>query len=375
MPSGAKKRKAAKKKKGTQPNSNNPNSSPAHSQRGGDVHSDVGEASSTASQDHPSHHDLLTEGEEEKIENRENVSNPPPVEGVQIEGEDEHGIVEERIAVPVEREFKVEDEFNRKNGRFEHDETERKSYDGGSSGSSSSSSSSDDESHDVKNIKNSQAVVDTAPVSVKVDHSLHGENIEAVSTTTIGEASDAVVDSVPPVASDKVSLLNESVEVDTVSPANSSAAPYVAESVYKENGEKKGSVEEEVGVLESFKDAASQLEEGGVTESFKDAASQLEEVGISESFKDAVSQLEEATIPSVKNNAATSNPKTCLAEETDDRLSLSYNAPTPTYDNGADAEKDSGVTEPLLVPPPHPVQTTSWKGCCGLFELFAGSDR
>lgn len=346
MPSGAKKRKAAKKKKGTQPN-NNPNSSPAHSQGGGDVqhqddrHSDVGYASSTASQDHPSHHDLLTEGEEEKTENRENVSNPPPVEGVKIEGDNEHGIVEERIAVPVEREFKIEDEFDKKNGRFEHDETERKSYDGGSSGSSSSSSSnSDDESHDIKN---SQAVVDTAPVSVKVDHSLHGENIEAISTTTIGEASDAVVDSVPPVVSDKVSLLNESVEVDTVYPANSSAAPYVAESVVTENGKKKDSVEKEVGV--------------------------------SESFKDAPSQLEEATIPSVENIAATSDPKKCLVEEADDGLSLSYNAPIATYDNGADAEKDSGVNEPLLVPPPRPVQTTSWKGCCGLFELFAGSDR
>ncbi|XP_057797668.1 uncharacterized protein LOC131013565 [Salvia miltiorrhiza] len=288
MPSGAKKRKAAKKRKGTQPN-NNPNPSPAASTQGGsdvkhqdDRQSDVGEASSTASQEHPSHHDLLTEGEEEKIETRENASNLPQVEGVKIEGD--HIVVEGKAV-------KIEDEFS---GKFEHEETERKSYDGGSSGSSSSSSSnsSDDESHAVKS---SRAVIHTVPATIM-----------------IGEASEAVVDCVPPVVSDKVSLLSEGVEGDTSAPSK-----------FKENG----------------------------------------------------SVVEEATVPSVENVDAASDEKTCAVAETDERLSLSYNAPIATHDNGADLEKDSGVTKPLLVPPPRPVQTTSWKGCCGLFELFTGSDR
>lgn len=336
MPSGAKKRKAAKKRKEIHPN-NNPNPSPVPTQGGGDVkqhddrQSDFGEASSTASQD-PSQQDLLTEGEEEKIDNGENVSNLPTVVGEKSEGDNAHGIAVEGIDVPVEREFKIEDEFNKKNGRFVYDETERKSYDGGSSGSSSSSSSSsDDESH---GIKSSQAVV---------DHSLHVGNIEPVPTTTIGEASDGVVDSVPPVVSDKIALLSESVEVDTSSPANSSVAPSVVKPLFKENEEKKGSLEEQV--------------------------------GISETCKDAASQTEEATIPSVEKITSTFDPKACITEETDDRLSLSYNAPIVSLDNEADAEKDSGVTEPLLVPPPRPVETTSWKGCCGLFELFTGSGR
>lgn len=233
---------------------------------GGDVkhqddrQSDVGEASSTTSQDHPSHHDLLTEGEEEHSGNRdENASNLPPVEGVKIEGDDKHEVEIERNAIQAEREFKIE-----------HDENERKSYDGGSSGSSSSSSS-DDESHRVET---SHAAFDKAPVSVEGDHYLHKENIEVVPSITIGEASDAVVDSIPPVVSDKVSLLSESVE----------------------DGENNGYVQE-------------------------------------------------ATVPPVEKVPETSDPKKCAAEETDERLSLSYNVPIATHDNGADTEKDSGVTE------------------------------
>ncbi|KAL1562606.1 hypothetical protein AAHA92_05170 [Salvia divinorum] len=240
MPSGAKKRKAAKRK-GTHPNTNDSNPSPSASTH--DVkHQDgrqsgVGEASSTTSQDNPSHHDLSTEGEEEKIENSQNASQVEGVSGIVVEGNSD---------VPVEREFKNGNEFG---GKFVHDETERKSYDGGPSGSSSSS---DDESHGDKN---SLAAVDT------------------VSTVAIVEASEAAVDCVPPVVSDKASDLKT------------------------------------------------------------------------------------------------------LAEETDERLSLSYNAPIATHDKGADLVKDSGVTEPLLVPPPRPMKTTSWKGCCGLFELFTDSDR
>ncbi|XP_042057378.1 uncharacterized protein LOC121801957 [Salvia splendens] len=241
MPSGAKKRKAAKRK-GTQPNTNNSNPSPAASTHDVKHQSDVGAASSTTSQDK------------------------------------EKG----NSAVPVERELKNGSELG---GKFDHDETERKSYDGGSS--ESSGSSSDDESH--------------------------GDKINAVPTVAIVEASEAVVDCVPPVDSDKVSLLSESLAVNASSPF-----------VSKDNGEKKGSA------------------------------------GVS--------------TPSVEHVEAASDLKTS-AEETDERLSLSYNAPIATHDNGADLVKDSGVTEPLLVPPPRPMKTTSWKGCCGLFELFTSSDR
>lgn len=234
---------------------------------GGDVkhqddrQSDVGDASSTTSQDHLSHHDLLTEGEEETSGNQ--------ADGVKTDGDDKHEVEVERNDIQAEREFKIEGEVG---GKFEQEENERKSYDGGPSGSSSSSNS-DDESHGVKT---SHAAVDKAPASSEIDNSLQKDNVEVVPPITIGEASEAVVDTIPPVISDKVSLLSETVE----------------------DGEKKGSVEE-------------------------------------------------ATIPSVEKVPETSDPKKCSAEETDERLSLSYNAPTPTHDNGADAEKDSGVTQVL----------------------------
>nr|GMD06742.1 enolase-phosphatase E1 [Ipomoea batatas] len=61
--------------------------------------------------------------------------------------------------------------------------------------------------------------------------------------------------------------------------------------------------------------------------------------------------------------------------------------PTPAYDTpkvdvstGADPIKDSEIPECSDSQPPvgsvlQPVQTTSFKGCCGLFELFSGSSR
>ncbi|KAI3466785.1 hypothetical protein Pfo_023448 [Paulownia fortunei] len=232
MPSGSKKRKAAKKKKENQSNNHpNPSSASTNAHGGDDVknqddkESDVGEVSSPASQVHHSHQNILTEGEEEEIEEGDNISNPPSVEGVNIEVADEPNIVVEETVVPVERKYKIEDESDKKDGRFEHDDTARKSYNGGSSGSSSnSSSSSDDESH---SIKSGQAVDDIAPVvdSVKVADSVSGGQAEAIHSTTIEEAGDAVVENFPAAISVDFSLLGEKAEVDMSSPAINSAAP------------------------------------------------------------------------------------------------------------------------------------------------------
>lgn len=307
-----------------------------------DKGSDVGEVSSPASQDHHSQHSLLTEGEEEEIEKREKDLNLPSVEGTKSDA--------------VERELKIEDGSSEKNGRFEHDETSRKSYDGGSSGSSGSSSgsSSDDESRDIKS---SQEVVHVTPIvdSVKVADTFSGEHIEAIDSTHIEGASSSIMENVTPVVSEKIS---EKSELDMSSPVDNSAGPSIVESVFNPNGEKKQSSEEQLGVSEASNDAVN--------------------------------------IPSVEN----------IARENNGQLNLSCNAPAAAADNGRDAEKGSGVTEvqsrfiltclfttifdcinfivylflnhflqPLLVPAPHAEQTTSWKSCCGLFELFNGSGR
>ncbi|KAK6133563.1 hypothetical protein DH2020_032692 [Rehmannia glutinosa] len=214
------------------------------------------EVSSPASQDHHSSQSNLTEEEEEEIDEGDNVSNHPSVEGVKIVDKPPNTVTEENF-VPVEREFKIDDESDRKNdGGFEHDETASKSYDGGSSGdSSSSNNSSDDESHEIK-------------------------------------SSQAVVENIPAVISEKKSLLGEKSELDMSFPANNnSVAPTIVESELKENGEKMPSSGED-------------------------------KVGISDTTE-------------------------CIAQETDDRSSLSYNPPIASVNNGADQEKDSGISEVL----------------------------
>lgn len=220
--------------------------------------------------------------------------------------DDPNKVVDERI-IPVEREFKIEDESDKKDGD---------SSGSSSSSSSSSSSNSDDESH---GIDNSQAAPDVGSIvdSVKVTDSLSGGQGEVIHSTTIEEA-HAVEENIVDIVSVNVQSLTEEPEVSLSSPANDSVPPPVAESIFNENEEKK---------LSSFE----------------------AKVGISEALHDAVSQREEAVITPVENITATPDPKECIAQETDDRLNLSYNAPIAIADLGADLERDSGVTEVILV--------------------------
>ncbi|XP_015070311.1 uncharacterized protein LOC107014765 isoform X2 [Solanum pennellii] len=73
---------------------------------------------------------------------------------------------------------------------------------------------------------------------------------------------------------------------------------------------------------------------------------------------------------------ATSNAKPFKAVKDDDKLEISYNV--PVVDAGVRANNMEGSThehQPLVALDPRPVQTTSWKSCCGLFEVFAGSNK
>ncbi|KAH6825578.1 hypothetical protein C2S53_017550 [Perilla frutescens var. hirtella] len=281
MPSGAKKRKAAKKKK---ENQNQPNNS-AHGDEGVKQHddreSDVGEVSSPTSEDRQK---LPMEGEDEEIEKDSGVTGPSPtVEGSRFDNGKEQVRVEESL-VKVEKDIKIEDELSVKDGIVDYDEANSKAYDGGSSGSSGGgSSSSDDESH---GIKKEQA-----------------------------ESSIALV---------------ESVDV---------ADSYVVVSTLEENGGKKFS---SVCTSEPSVNAAS--------------------LG-----------KEEANLQSSECTPTTLDSKECVSQE-DDRSTSPYIAPRAAEDNGAQHMKDHVVTQPVVAPPfPHPVQKTSWKSCCGLFEVFSGS--
>ncbi|XP_010317415.2 uncharacterized protein [Solanum lycopersicum] len=73
---------------------------------------------------------------------------------------------------------------------------------------------------------------------------------------------------------------------------------------------------------------------------------------------------------------ATSNAKPFKAVKDDDKLEISYNV--PVVDASVRANNMEGSThehQPLVALDRRPVQTTSWKSCCGLFEVFAGSNK
>ncbi|CAA2996499.1 Hypothetical predicted protein [Olea europaea subsp. europaea] len=351
MPSGAKKRKAAKKKKENESSSNTSNQhlSTVHShdddsKNQDDKETDGGEVSSPASQDRHSYQQHFTE-EEEEVEKGEHTSNFVFIEGVKNEGVNEQKIVvEEGSVVQVEKVLKHKDESEMKDDVVEHDELPEKSYDGGVSGSSSSSSnSSDDESHNFE--KNKDTTHNASVDSAKAENSLSERPPEVIHGPLEEQAGDSIVQTCPVVGSEKVSLLNEEVKVNTSAPPDISEASYVSESVLKENGEKLKSAEE------NFVFSA-----GGM-----DAASDKEAV--------------RASVQLAKNAAETSDAKECAVQVTDDKLTLSYSVTRVNDNNGAERQEDSQDPKPVVAHTLHPVQTTSWKNCCGLFELLTGSGR
>ncbi|XP_073281392.1 uncharacterized protein [Primulina huaijiensis] len=315
MPSGSKKRKAARKKKENQSLSNHSNGDDDVKQQD-DKDSDVGELSSPTSHDHNSHqNNLLTEGDEEQNEKGDNISHTPSEEVLKIKDSEEPSIVEDDV-VPVYREFEIEDKSSKK-------------ADGSSSGSSSSSSSrnssrsnSDDESH---RIKKGEAAIDITPV-VELesgDGSLSGVPAENIVNAEIDDGVDSVVENFPAEELKNISTLGDKLETDI------SIAPYISEP----------------------------------TESEEERPGFVEDNGISTVFVDAPVKRKDESIETIVIPV----PKKCVTQETHDRVAA---------DVGVELEKDSGVTEVLvLAPAPHPVQTATWKSCCGLFDVFARCGR
>ncbi|XP_075481644.1 uncharacterized protein LOC142522277 isoform X1 [Primulina tabacum] len=315
MPSGSKKRKAARKKKENQSLSNHSNGDDDVKQQD-DKDSDVGELSSPTSHDHNSHqNNILTEEDEEQNEKGENISHTPSEEALKIKDGEEPSIAEDDV-VPVDREFEIEDKSSKKS-------------DGSSSGSSSSRNSSrcnsDDESH---RIKKGEAAIDITPV-VELesgDGSLSGVPAENIVSAEIDDGVDSVVENFPAEELKNISTLGDKVETDI------SIAPYISEP----------------------------------TESEEERPGFVEDNGISMVFMDAPLKRKDESIETI----VTPDPEKCVTQETHDRVAA---------DVGVELEKDSGVTEVLFVlllaPAPHPVQTTTWKSCCGLFEVFARSGR
>ncbi|CAK9139308.1 unnamed protein product [Ilex paraguariensis] len=318
--------------------------------------SDGGEVSSPASQDHHNHQHPFTEGEELEAEKRE-----IEVEGGQIDSEakpsvsqDNHshqhsfteGEVEEvekreielEGIVQMDRELKPAHESESKDIKIEYVEPERKTHEKGSW--ESSSSSSDDESQVEKNV----LLVVTAPV---VDSASQVVN-QVMDCNSLEDSRSSFVETALVVDLDHVSSFDEVIHQNGSASVDKSVNCDVVQSVLKENGEKKlplldGNVRFSPVVL----DLGSQ---------------EKENVVVSKSDENAVASSD-------------------ATQQNRDKLLPSYDAPRSDNSNGVEHAKDSEVHEncsdsqPLVASAPQLVQTTSWKSCCGLFELFTDSSR
>ncbi|XP_073156919.1 uncharacterized protein [Henckelia pumila] len=275
-----------------------------------DKDSDVGELSSPTSQDHNGHQDLLTEGGEEEIEKGENTSHTPAEESLKTKDSEEPSIVVEDDVV-----VPVDREF-------EIEDKSSKKADGNSSRSSSrsssgnsSDSSSDDESHCIKK---GEAAKDIAPVLElgNGNESFSAVPAENIVGAEIDDGVDSVVENFPTEELKNISTLGDKVETDT------SISPFIIEPIESE--------EKRLGFVE----------DNGSSTVIMDVP-----------LKRKDESIENIVAPDIKE---------CVTQE--------------SHDIGVELEKDSGVTEVLLVPAPRPVQTT-WKSCCGLFEVFSRSGR
>ncbi|XP_015066101.1 uncharacterized protein LOC107011207 isoform X1 [Solanum pennellii] len=422
MPSGAKKRKAAKKKKQVQavePPSRSTGSFPGEEDLKRDDKESDSEGSSPASQDYQNHQNQFTEGEVEDGEKQLDDSHDRSIEEnefngvkhetkeVEIVGNEEGGLVQ------VERELKVECESESQKISVENAEIMIESNPGGLQRSSSSSSSSSSvEKYDVAD-KN-DVVVDDAPTVelVKDIESLPGKNSIMVDDAPVVELvkeieslldkNCIVVDDAPAVGlvKDNESLPDEQVAdilVGTISAcdldkaaisedivqvtASASDADNVIASAVESVVEEKG--EENLCVVDE-KDTASDT----VVENLKENLGAIvDKATISEVLMETGSEKRDETATAVSCNASaissgntleSTDAKAFATLENEEKIEAPHSAPKIDASVSADV-KESPAREchdhQFTALPSRLVQTTSWKSCCGLFELFAGSNR
>ncbi|KAL3345043.1 hypothetical protein AABB24_024147 [Solanum stoloniferum] len=378
------------------------------------------EGSSPASQDYQNHQNQFTEGEVEDAEKQlddshdrsieENEFNGVKHEGreVEIVGNEEGGLVQ------VERELKIECESESQKISVENAETMIESNRGGlqRSSSSSSSSSSSVEKYDVadKNDvvvddaptvelvqdieslpgKNS-IVVDDAPVvelvkdieslldknSIVVDDAPAVELVEDNESLPDEKVADILVETTSACDLDKAAISEDIVQVTTSASDADNVIASAVEPVLKEKGEENLCVVGE-------KDTASDT----VVENWKENLGAIvDKATISEVLMETGSEkIDETTTAascdasaiSSGNTLENTDAKASATLENEEKIEAPHSAPKIDASVSADV-KESPAREchdhQLTVLPSRPVQTTSWKSCCGLFELFAGSNR
>ncbi|TMW83673.1 hypothetical protein EJD97_001001 [Solanum chilense] len=422
MPSGAKKRKAAKKKKQVQavePPSRSTGSFPGEEDLKRDDKESDSEGSSPASQGYQNHQNQFTEGEVEDGEKQLDDTHDRSIEenefnGVKHEGEEVEIVGnEEGGLVQVERELKVGCGSESQKISVENAEIMIESNPGGLQRSSSSSSSSSSvEKYDVAD-KNDVVVDDALTVELVKDmETLPGKNSIMVDDAPVVELvkdieslldkNSIVVDDAPAVGlvKDNESLPDEQVAdilVGTISAcdldkaaisedivqvtASASDADNVIASAVESVVEEKG--KENLCVVDE-KDTASDT----VVENWKENLGAIvDKATISEVLMETGSEKRDETATAVSCNASaissgntleSTDAKAFATLENEEKIEAPHSAPKIDASVSADV-KESPAREchdhQFTALPSRPVQTTSWKSCCGLFELFAGSNR
>ncbi|KAL1805728.1 hypothetical protein ACET3Z_028796 [Daucus carota] len=422
MPSGAKKRKAAKKKQ-LQHITHSHGEDVKHFD---EKESDGGEVSSPASRDESGN--SFGKGEGVELGKTEDGSSGQVVGpgSDSLEQEDAQKVgTKEESGVQVEWELKLEDDHKSNNISIES--AEEVHGEGSSSGSSSSSSSSDDESQEVE--KNT-AVVETGlvvdadepvetgqvhdsvefvetlaeVVSQVIENVEVEENVDKVVETgsslklddSLSSIVNQVSDSIP--ARETDNKVAEAVHiVELAEPADCSS-----EVVYKvndtvQNGETRNGDVEVAPLVESVKsplmEETVEVIESASTENPNTSCSvelSSPEVGekriltlvennaVSPELVDSGSENKELTTS--EETVVYSEAKASIAETQEDKLELSYNSFVGNTSNGAVPVPDyqnpeSADNKPPVASTSQAVQKTSMKSCCGLFELFTSSDR
>ncbi|KAL8108281.1 uncharacterized protein LOC141671013 [Apium graveolens] len=359
MPSGAKKRRIAKKKMGLQTSLSSPSSS-VQSQGSDDVQHYTDKESdggSPASQEHPNSEQPFAESDDKDVEERAGslsghfaVSEQSSQEvGVEVGVASGENVTTEEGIVQIEWEVKSEEDYESKEGSIESKEV----HTGGSSGSSSSSSrsssnssrnSSDDDSHvqkKVEVIETGHAIDTLSEVSKQVDTSISG-----------GENSNAVCETASRGTPDMALLIEDLVQIN-----GSSFGDHLVTPVYD-----KLEVQEVGYKLEVPESADKKLL---ISDNSIGKSPVMIDLGRKEE-DEAVLTLEDV------NSSAT--------EGKDAKLLLSFNAPTAHASKDADHiiasdSPECSESQPLVASAPQATQKTSLKSCCGIFELFTSSDR
>ncbi|KAJ9153236.1 hypothetical protein P3X46_026700 [Hevea brasiliensis] len=391
MPSGAKKRKAAKKKKEQQSinNSNNSSSVDNSSPRGNDDpksqderESDGGEVGSPASREHNSEqHSFNEENEEsEKTDSSSFASECKPVEGVAKDAEGSQKVgVEDDTVVTTERELNREQYMESKEVSVEHVESAKESHDGDDK--SSSNSSSDDESR-VFDMKWKEEAHNSASGNM--------EKVFPEEETQVLEIEKSIKEATGNSVADTAHTV---VLVTPVVPL-SDVAKHVMEGVEVENSEvlcvvEPGLKENEDKLLLESSDVVSSL----VPKKNKDSFFSLLDENVGPSTNVVSSTVNGNENKVLTSPGAHSSETSIYAENVNDLGTLngtvigneaktltSSGTCTSETSNETNNTKDTRIseyteTQPLVPPAAQVSQRTSWTSCCGLFDVFTGSNR